>query len=517
MPSRATSIEPLMQYDSKSELASQATPSKLSELVSSHTDPPTNPSSMRAPAEAARVMRLLARRVSIRVAEDRMAAFIALTAVLEGADGAPQGEPSNVVEGLRASLAAAGVVAGIDEVVLSELAARAREQALSEHEPERQIASGAVARPGRDGFVEVTFEEGLAPGRLSADGHMDFFDRGLLKSVVAAQLVAIVHAPEAGQVGFTVAGEALPAKAGVAAKLKLGAGVELDAEGGVRARHAGVVLYKPGESLDVVAQHVHQGAVDLHSGHLSTDGSLVVKGDVERLLQVQASGDLEVVGSVSGGSLRAGGSIRVSGSVRGGDDSRVIAEHDVIIRSCESADVTSGGVLRAQEAVNSQLRGAEVVVTGRLRGGAATAERLVTVKEAGTPAGTETLVRAGEPLELPDLADVQRAVVMQKLRRMAERGGVRDAFGARGGGRAKGGKLGRVAAALSAEELQERAAYAERRAELEARAMVEVQLAHPGVELRIGNARHSLEQAQRGLRYVLDRETGQLRAERITP
>ena len=94
---------------------------------------------------------------------------------------------------------------------------------------------------------------------------------------------------------------------------------------------------------------------------------------------------------------------------------------------------------------------------------------------------------------------------------------MRDAFGARGSGRAKGGKLGRVSAALSGEELQERAAYAERRAELEARAVVEAQLAHPGVELRIGNARHSLDQAQRGLRYVLDRETGQLRAEKITP
>jgi hypothetical protein len=195
----------------------------------------------------------------------------------------------------------------------------------------------------------------------------------------------------------------------------------------------------------------------------------------------------------------------------------VIAEHDVTVKSCESADVTAGGALRVREAVNSELHGREVLVSGRLRGGTVTAERHVSVKEAGTPAGIVTLVRAGEPVELPDLADVQRAVVMQKLRRMAERGGVRDAFGARGAGRAKGGKLGRLDAAFSAEELQERAAYAARRAELEHAAVVEVQLAHPGVELRIGNARHGLDQAQRGLRYVLDRETGQLRAERIAP
>jgi hypothetical protein len=297
--------------------------------------------------------------------------------------------------------------------------------------------------------------------------------------------------------------------------LKLGPGVELDAAGGVRARHPGVVLYKSDESIDVVAQHVHQGAVDLHSGHLDMRGSLVVKGDVERLLQVRASGDVEVLGSVSGGSLRAGGSVRVSGNVRGGDGARVIAEHDATIKSCESAEVTAGAAVRVQEAVNSQLHGRQVVVSGRLRGGGASAEQFLSVKEAGTPAGTATSLRAGEPLRLPDLADVQRAVVMQKLRRMAERGGVREALGARGSGRAKGGKLGRLDAAWSADELAERAVQAVERTERERTAVVELGRSHAGVELRIGAARLSLQESEHALRYALDPETGQLRAERI--
>jgi hypothetical protein len=343
---------------------------------------------------------------------------------------------------------------------------------------------------------------------------MDFFERGLLKSVSAGQLVARIHPPEPGQAGLSAEGQVLPARAGVAAKLKLGAGVSLDADGAVWAGHAGAVLYKAGESIDVVAQHVHQGAVDLHTGHLEMQGSLVVKGDVERLLQVRASGDVEVLGAVSGGSLRAGGSLRVSGNVRGGDDARVIAEQDVTLKSCEAAEVTSGALLRVQEAVNSRLHGRQVIVTGRLRGGAASAEHFLSVKEAGTPAGASTLLCAGEPLQLPDLADVQRAVVMQKLRRMAERGGVREAVGPRGS-RAKGGKLGRLDAAWSADELAARAAQAERRAELERAAVIELSLSHPGVELRIGNARLDVQQTERGLRYALDTETGQLKAERI--
>jgi hypothetical protein len=369
--------------------------------------------------------------------------------------------------------------------------------------------------PGRPGYVELAFEVGLAPGRVDADGHMDFFERGLLKSVRAGQLVARIHPPEAGQPGLSAEGQPLPAPPGKPATLKLGPGVELGAEGQLLAKHEGVVLYKAGESLDVVAQHVHRGAVDLHSGHLDMQGSLVVKGDVERLLQVRASGDLEVLGAVSGGSLRAKGSIRVSGNVRGGDGARVVAEHDVTIKSCESAELTAGAALRVQEAVNSRLQGRQVLVTGRLRGGSACAEQSLKVKEAGTPAGTATTLRAGEPLNLPDLAEVQRAVLMQKLRRMAERGGVREVSGVRGGARAKGGKLGRLDAAWSAQELEERAAQAVERAELERAAVIELGLAHAGVELSIGSARLNLQGAERGLRYALDQETGQLRAERI--
>jgi hypothetical protein len=359
----------------------------------------------------------------------------------------------------------------------------------------------AQAKPGVGALrVEPAFDTGPTAGTVGADGHMDFFERGLLKVVTTGQVLARILAVEVG--------------AGLTRELRLGAGVVMDDGGEVTARHGGVVLYKPGEALDVVADHVHQGAVDLRTGHLDMQGSLTVKGDVERLLQARASGDLEVLGSVSGGSLRAGGSIRVSANVRGGDGARVIAEHDVTLKSCENAEVAAGGTLRVQEAVNSQLHGQHVVVARRMRGGACVAERSLVVKEAGTPSGIATLLQAGEPLELPDLAEVQRAVVLQKLRRMAERGGVRDAFGSRGEARGKGGKLGRLNAALSAEQLAARAEHAQHRTQLERAAIVEVGIVHPGVEVRIGPAHVTFDQVVRGLRYALDPETAQLRAAR---
>lgn len=438
-----------------------------------------------------------------------MAAFVSLAAAVPGVEAVASATGDLAAE-LRAALTTAGVVAGIDEPRLLELAERARDPLFEQ--PELLLAVGAAPRDGSPGSLTLAFEAGLAPGRLSEDGHMNFFERGLLKPVVAEQQVGTLLPPGAGQDGFCVDGRVLPARAGAAVKLALGPGVALDADGRVRARRDGVVLYKAGEQLDVVAHHVHQGVVDLHSGNLEMNGSLLVKGDVERLLQVRVSGDLEVLGAVGGGSLRAGGSIRVSGNVRGGDAARVIAEHDATLKSCENAEVTAGGALRVQEAVNSQLQARQIIVTGRLRGGSALAETSLSVKEAGTPSGSATQLQAGEALQLPDLAEVQRAVVMQKLRRMAERGGVREVVGARA--RVKGGKAGRAELARSAEELQALAARAELRAELERRAVVELGLGHPGVQVRIGKARLDLSEATRSMRYALDPESGQLRAER---
>lgn len=446
---------------------------------------------------------MAASRLSIRIAPDKLAAFVSVAA------GA---EPSGLAE-LRASLEGAGVVSGLDEAQLQQLAEALREPAFEC--AERLVAIGRAARDGEPARLLPAFEPGLAPGTEGADGHMNYFERGLLKPVEPGQLLATWFAARAPEPGVCVDGKLLPARPAPKSKLALGDGVELTQDSLVRATRSGVVLYKPGELLAVVAEHVHRGVVDLRSGNLDMQGSLVIRGDVERLLQARATGDLEVLGSVSGGSLRAGGSIHVSGSVRGGDEARLVAAHDATIKSCENADVTVGGALRVQEAVSSELHGAEVVVTGRLRGGSAVAERRIAVKEAGTPSGMVTLVQAGELVVLPELSDVQRAVMMQKLRRMAERGGVRDAFGSRGSARAKGGKLGRLNAALSAEELRERAEHAQRRSELERSAVIELGVGHPGVEVCIGRAHLQVRETVRGLRYALEPETGQLRAERI--
>jgi uncharacterized protein (DUF342 family) len=366
-----------------------------------------------------------------------------------------------------------------------------------------------------EAWIELVVEQGIGPGRLDDDGHMDFFERGLLKAVEPGQVVALLH-PVVLEQAEGAAPQAPPSARETAAALKLalGSGVSLDADGTVRAARAGVVQYRAGKLLDVVDRHVHRGPVDLRTGNLDMPGSLTVQGDVERLFQVRATGDVEVLGSVSGGSVSAGGAVRISGAARGGDAARIVAGTDATLRSCEQADVTACGTLRVRDSVSSRLCAERVLVSGRMRGGSAVAEAWVRVAEAGTETGLATRLEAGEPCEPPALERVQRAVVMQKLRRMAERGGVREAVGSRGEARGKGGKLGRVDAASAAQQIAERAARVAERRRLQALACLEVGLAHAGVELCIGDSRLVLEHGVRDLRYTRDAETGTLQASR---
>jgi len=51
--------------------------------------------------------------------------------------------------------------------------------------------------------------------------------------------------------------------------------------------------------------------VDLHTGHIDYDGSIVVKGDVMSGMKIKVSGDVQVFGMVENASIEAGGNVDI--------------------------------------------------------------------------------------------------------------------------------------------------------------------------------------------------------------
>lgn len=437
------------------------------------------------------------RAIVVHVTGDRLEAFVSVSA------GPAAGEAE-----LRRALDANGVRASIDPAVFARLALGLEDPSFAiEHE---LVARGKAMQPSENGTFESPFLEALAPGHVRDDGTIDFHDRELLKSVPQGTLLGHVRPARAGAPGHLVDGTVCTPEPVSDATPELGPGATLTASGDIHATRAGIVLCTP-RQIDVVDQHVHDGAVDLRSGHLHMRGSLRVKGDVHGGFRVYATGDIEITGEVDNGSVYAAGNAKIRGGVRGGAGSNVCAELDLSVHHAESATLHAGRVLQIGQAVHSTLCAVRVEIAGKLHGGQTLAEHSVLVREAGSPGGAATTIAVAEPLELP----------VEAARRELEQAKARRGLGATRpsrapGVRAKGGKLERARAVLQRSELRRLAERARRQRELSTDAFVQIAVAHPGVSVRIADQKHDFEQETRAARISLDPRTRSLRVDRKT-
>jgi hypothetical protein len=313
---------------------------------------------------------------------------------------------------LAVALDRAGVCFGVDENARHGLIDALGEPQFSVRD--LQLATGRPGNPSRSTCFEPAFEVGVQPGRLREDGSMDFFDRGLLKHALVGDRLGRVRPARSASPGTRVDGGPQPTSH-VAERLpRFGTGTLLQEDGSVVATRSGAVAYVAQDSLDIVDQHVHHGDVDMRSGHLSMEGSLIIEGDIRRLFGVRALGDLEVRGMIEGGSVYAGGNMAIHGAVSGGDVGIVSAGGDLRARHVERAMLICGGALTLDESVHSELTAETIEVLRWLYGGTATAAIGITVEQAGSPRGhADTVLIAGVPLD-PPVLPAQPVIVAAK-------------------------------------------------------------------------------------------------------
>jgi uncharacterized protein len=440
------------------------------------------------------------RDISIELDLDRLGAYVTVRV----------GPVANEAD-LRRALEDAGVIAGIDEVAVAQVALGLLDPAFEIRRA--PLARAREARAGEAGRFEPYFLDGLQPGHVREDGTFDFHDRELLKPVGAGEAIGRVWPARPGVSGQRVDGSSIEAERVPEATLTLGPGAQRADDGLVRATRSGVVHYEPARAIDVIEHHVHEADVDRHSGSLHTLGSLVVKGDVHNTFGVYASGDIEVRGSVDNGSVHGGGNVWIHHGVRGAAGT-ACAEGNLVAQHAESAALYAGRILQVGEALHARLSAGRVEVTGKLRGGVTSAELSAVVGEAGSTQARSTEIAVAQPLELPIEAakrQLERAKVVRGKRLV---GSV-----PRGGGdlRGKGGKAGRLEAGLQDAETRRLMQRARRRYELSAVAFVDVRLAYAGVTICIGDQKLFLDQDTRASRFTLDLETRKIRAARIRP
>lgn len=422
-------------------------------------------------------------RIALEIAPDRLTARVRVAA----------GEPCDEAA-LRARIADAGIVHGIDESAVGRVARGLAERDFATSEA---IAHGTPMEPGQDGRLELAFDDGLAAGSEREDGTLDFTERFLLKPVRAEERIATLHPPVAGKPGRGVDGEEIPTEPGREVATLLGDGVERGDDGVLRAAADGTVHHQPGKLLDVVDLYLHAGDVDLHSGNLFMKGSLQIAGDVGLNLRAECERDLEVKGGVDGGRLSAGGSVRVARGLLGREQGRITAEADVTIHYVQDARIVCGGVLTVgADAITSRLRAGEIQLGGRALGGRLTAETRISVRQAGSPMGAKTLLQAAEPVPRP-VATAVASLAEKKL----ERSGRLSRRGKRSGA------AGRKRRMNENTELKRTQELAVRRRELLEHASIEIrETVLDGVVLKMSIHRLALEAGAGPARFRFDPE-----------
>ncbi|HHW14753.1 MAG TPA: DUF342 domain-containing protein [Firmicutes bacterium] len=200
-----------------------------------------------------------------------------------------------------------GVTYGIDYAAIA--------QAL-DHDGVTVIAKGDPPVPGEDARIEYYFSpDEYEIRRFSEDEQVDHWARRELVTVEEGTVLARKTPPRAGTPGITVTGDVIPVPPVKDHTLQAGPGVEIVDDGltAVAARSGRPFLKN--NVLSVLPVHVVEGDADLKTGSITFSGHVVIKGNVQPGIKVDAGGDVLIHGSAEQATIIAGGTVKVWGNL----------------------------------------------------------------------------------------------------------------------------------------------------------------------------------------------------------
>ncbi|MBV8083424.1 MAG: FapA family protein [Chloroflexi bacterium] len=345
-------------------------------------------------------------RLALRVRDGRPVRFARISAAGEGPLGVRVTEDSaeawlvpaqavtaSVAE-LRAALAEAGIVNGIDESMLAAAAGRELAEPLL-------LAHGSEGTPSRDAAVEYLFSDeddgtSLAP-LVREDGSVDYRELKPIATVNPGDVLGHYLPAVDGEPARDVFGKAIgQVAAGQQTRPAefAGAGVSL-AENGIDfvATRAGRP-WRNGARIEVSAVYTVPGDVDFSSGNVDFAGDVFVAGDVKPGFTVKATGNVRIDGMVDAGFVECGRELLVRGGIHGHGESTIRCGGSMSGRFIEAASLTADSdVLVVSTIVRSTVTaGGQVTVLGRgsIVGGKVKAVGGISCTAAGSAAGVAT-------------------------------------------------------------------------------------------------------------------------------
>ncbi|GAB6098872.1 FapA family protein [Halanaerocella petrolearia] len=448
--------------------------------------------------------------IDIEISDDKLTAHLNYFPPLGGKELTAQDIIAQVKE--------AGIVFGIKE-----------EEFKSQFNPEEElksfiIAKGKEATAGKDGRVDLKFDLNRQEKNvnLREDGKADFYNLNRIINVAPEEILAEKIPAEPGEPGRTVTGEEISPEPVEEADLSAGENVEVSQNGKLlKSIIEGQVVYNNGE-ISVSQVHEINDDLDLSTGNVDFNGSVIIKGDIKDGMVVEAGGNVEVGGSVYNAKIDAGGQVVIKKGFVGGNQSMIQAQGDIQAKFVENGQIETEEKLEVRDAIMHSNVDAlnEVIVEqgkGLIVGGKVRAGKEIRANRIGSNLGTETEIIVGVTPRLRDEYNMTEESFKKKtdeldriikdinqLKKMKNRLGDLPAKKQQ-----LLNELIKQRFSLSEEledlEKQKKELSAQLEENNEARIKVKDRV-HPGVKITIGEQSRKIDKEEQNMQYYLDEE-----------
>jgi uncharacterized protein (DUF342 family) len=351
--------------------------------------------------------------ISITIESDEMSATAEITTAVGGKNFSAKSILSSAQE--------SGVKKGFSKEELIKLA-----QVAAKEPPgsvvSLKIAEGRIAKNGKDAKIKHLVESAqtriLRPKRLE-NGSVDMRDLGDIICVKVGDFLAQKIPFTQGKEGYTVTATPLAPEPGSDIDLTPGEGTSLSPKNDLILISELIGLPKIIDNGMEVDEIYKVKDVDVSTGHIKFEGSVIISGNVCEGMKVHASGDITIAGFVESATLDAGGDITVSGGIIGRKQDieneqvtdlkmsvSITAKGKLFAKHCQYAEINTGSDTRIENQLMHCLLdvggdlwvGTEEKANGKLIGGAIKVSNSVRAGIIGATAGSNTTINFERPI-----------------------------------------------------------------------------------------------------------------------
>lgn len=365
--------------------------------------------------------------VSIFISKDKMGAYLTIHPAMGG-------EPVTL-DMVKRALAEKSIRHGfIPEAIKSAI--------LKGQADETLIAAGEPVENGEDArFVCLIKDMKIRTPQVAENGNVDYRDLGEIMVVKPGQELMRRFPATQGKSSKNIFGEVVMPRQGK--DFKFSSGME-----GVQT-HANdpnlLIAVETGQPIIIengvnVEKTMTVKQVNLSTGNVIFDGSVIVTGDVENGMKIHATGDINIKGMAQSCELKAGGDIIIEGAIIGHGDVRdkknqlneetakVFADGSISAKFVENSYLESQNNIFIQDwsikseltAVNEIIVGNKNAKKGQIIGGKVVSGLLVKAMTIGSAAGVTTTVRAGKEVDVDKELDKVSTEINNQNRALQE-------------------------------------------------------------------------------------------------